>query len=127
MKLLFVMAEWHGLAKLRMHTEATLELLDKSTTELGARLRDFKKTTCAAYATKELAREANIRKRRAEREAKKKGKLVASTPAQGFGSKSDGRQPKELNLNTIKVHFLGDYTTTIREYGTADSYSTQAV
>lgn len=32
-----------------------------------------------------------------------------------------------MNLNTYKVHALGDYVETIRRYGTTDSYSTESV
>ena len=32
-----------------------------------------------------------------------------------------------FNFGTPKFHFLGDYTSTIRRYGTTDSYSTQSV
>jgi hypothetical protein len=42
-------------------------------------------------------------------------------------SKHTAQQPKTLNLNTYKFHALGDYTSTIRQYGTTDSYSTEAV
>ena len=34
---------------------------------------------------------------------------------------------KGFNLNTYKLHSLGDYVETIRRYGTTDSYSTQLV
>ena len=34
-------------------------------------------------------------------------------------------QLKVLNLQTYKLHALGDYATQIRTYGTMDSYSTQ--
>ncbi|KIK12991.1 hypothetical protein PISMIDRAFT_119820, partial [Pisolithus microcarpus 441] len=34
---------------------------------------------------------------------------------------------KTLNLCTYKLHALGDYTTTIKMFGTLDSYSTQSV
>ena len=37
------------------------------------------------------------------------------------------RNEKTLNLQTYKLHALGDYTETIRQYGTTDSYSTQPV
>ena len=37
------------------------------------------------------------------------------------------RRPKVLNLNTYKLHSLGDYPDTIKQYGTTDSYSTQLV
>ncbi|KAE9386042.1 hypothetical protein BT96DRAFT_779168, partial [Gymnopus androsaceus JB14] len=35
MKLLYHLAQWHALAKLRLHTEPTLEWLEKTTTEVG--------------------------------------------------------------------------------------------
>ena len=149
MKLLFILAQWHGLAKLKLHTEGTLELLANCTKELGMTLRNFKATTCKAFVTIELQREAEIRERRAQRKAAAKKSAPktaapADVPSQGSPSRemlpsassenapaafepTKQRKPKELNLNTIKVHFLGDYVPTIRSYGTADSYSTQAV
>ena len=124
MKLLFVLAEWHGLAKLKMHTEASLDLLDKSTREVGVCLRDFKKPTCAAYATRELRREVEVRKRHDRRSGKKGSGALAPG---GANQDADARRPKELNLDLIKVHFLGYYSPTIRTHGTSDSYSTAAV
>jgi hypothetical protein len=35
LKLLFELAHWHGLAKLCMHTDATLEILSSVTISLG--------------------------------------------------------------------------------------------
>ena len=55
MKLLFQTAEWHGLAKLRMHTEATLARLEQVTTDLGHLMWDFQDKTCAKFNTTELA------------------------------------------------------------------------
>ncbi|KAK2467952.1 hypothetical protein APHAL10511_000247 [Amanita phalloides] len=57
MDLLFELATWHVLAKLRLHTETTLKGLETSTKRLGDALRTFKKVTCAAYITKELPSE----------------------------------------------------------------------
>jgi len=37
------------------------------------------------------------------------------------------RRPRLLNLQTYKLHALGDYAAHIRMYGTTDSYSTQVV
>lgn len=37
------------------------------------------------------------------------------------------RKKKTMNLNTYKVHALGDYVDTIRRLGTSDSYSTELV
>lgn len=75
MKLLWVFAEWHGLAKLRMHNDHTLALLDTLTTDLGEGLRRFVQTTCHDVITKELSREYQARKRR---QAKQKGKQAAT-------------------------------------------------
>ncbi|KAG6919658.1 hypothetical protein DXG01_003522, partial [Tephrocybe rancida] len=62
--LLFHLAHWHGLAKLRLHSKITLALLDKSTTILGDALCEFKSDICLAFATRELRREAAARVRR---------------------------------------------------------------
>jgi hypothetical protein len=108
MRLLFTLAHWHGLAKMRLHTDETLKILDTLTMLLGSQLREFRKTTCAAYETFESPREANSRQRR--------GKAASS-----------GKKSKAFNLNTFKIHSLGDYVETIRRYGTTDSYSTEPV
>ncbi|RXW21632.1 hypothetical protein EST38_g4229 [Candolleomyces aberdarensis] len=99
MKLLFVFAQWHALAKLRLHNDHTLDLLDYTTTQL--------------VATKELAKEAEARARR-EAKGKGKGKAASAT-----------RKPATLGIFTIKFHYLGDYVATIRKFGTSDSYSTE--
>ncbi|KAG9100818.1 hypothetical protein FRC06_003664 [Ceratobasidium sp. 370] len=43
--LLFLFAEWHGLAKLRLHTTATLKIFKSITSRLGTALRNFAKLT----------------------------------------------------------------------------------
>ncbi|TEB24443.1 hypothetical protein FA13DRAFT_1797302 [Coprinellus micaceus] len=110
MSLLFVCAQWHALAKLKLHNDYTLRLLDYTTTQLGALMRRFDRDTCTPTPTKELAKEADAR-------AKKEG-------AKGQKG-SASQQPKSLGMYTIKFHFLGDYTSIIRRLGTTDSYSTQ--
>src|ERR1700724_3062038 len=57
LELLFLLASWQGLAKLRLHTEDTLQLLDNVTASLGNALRAFKVQTCSTFDTKELPRE----------------------------------------------------------------------
>ena len=76
MTLLFTLAYWHGLAGLHLHTDDTADLVDENTTTLGTRLRRFQKTTCQEFETKELKKEAEQRKHRAQRLAgdKTKGK-----------------------------------------------------
>jgi hypothetical protein len=123
LRLLFTFAHWHGLAKLRMHTDTTLAILDNTTTALGQQLRDFQKKTCTAFQTCELKREAEARKRRQK----------ARAPAPGSSTSTDNQQNitqhqvKTFNLQTYKVHALGDYVSTIKTFGTTDSYSTAIV
>jgi hypothetical protein len=109
--LLFTLAHWHGLAKLRMHTDVTLRIFDDTTTSLGQHLRHFQAETCSAYTTRELKREAAARARQ-----NKSGKAAAAE-----------RFPKAFNLQTYKIHALGDYVDAIKTYGTTDSYSTEMV
>lgn len=64
MKLLYRTAEWHALAKLRMHTGQSLDLLEALTIEFGKLMRQFRDVTCSQFATMELPRETAARKRR---------------------------------------------------------------
>jgi hypothetical protein len=64
MDLLFTLAHWHALAKLRQHTDLSLDILDSITIQLGKLLRKFKEKTCSAFDTQELKREAAARERR---------------------------------------------------------------
>jgi hypothetical protein len=162
MELLFVAAHWHSLAKLRMHNDLTLDVMEAVTVALGEKLREFKDKTCSAFITRELKRESDARARRqAKKAAADKGKSTAKRPhrtAQSLHSNSTSTEPsdqlkhqlsgvavesedvatdaspngnakrlKAFNLNTYKLHALGDYTATIRRYGTTDSYSTEPV
>ena len=114
LQLLFHLAHWHGLAKLRMHSEKTLDILDTLTQTLGENFRFFQGKTCAAFGTKELQWEADKRYR-------EKVKGGTGAPANSV------RKPKGFKLNTYKFHSLGDYVETIRMLGTTDSYSTEPV
>lgn len=115
--LLYRTAEWHAFAKLRLHTESTLNHLEKLTAELGRLMRKFRDVTKSDFATFELPRETAARKRRS------KGKETEGTsnPA------STSRKPKTLNLFTYKWHALADYVRSIRLFGGADGFSTQLV
>ena len=55
--LLFQLAQWHALAKLRLHTDHSLKLLDEASRLLGGQLRKFQDFTCTAFKTMELASE----------------------------------------------------------------------
>jgi hypothetical protein len=71
LKLLFLCAHWHGLAKLCSHTDPTLDIFDDVTSKTGATFRHFANNICVDFDTQELAREAGQRKRR---EAKRKSR-----------------------------------------------------
>ena len=109
------MAEWHAFAKLRIHTESTLQHLEQLTTELGQLMRRFRDTTQSGFATFELPKETGARKRR-QKSGKEKEKASAS-----------GKKSKTMNLFTYKWHALGDYVHSIRLFGATDGFSTQVV
>ena len=104
LRLLYKAAEWQALAKLRMHTDSTLELLTAVTREFGRLMRQFRDETSKKFHTIEFPRETAARK----------------------GGERSSKE-KKLNLNTYKFHSLGDYVAAIRRFGTTDSYSTQVV
>lgn len=114
MAVLYCCAEWHALAKLRMHTDSSLARLDKACKQLGHALRKFRQESAQAYQTFELPREYVARRRRTQAEDPLKSKCSA---------------PKEkgLNLKTYKFHAIGDYGKSIAQFGTTDSYTTQIV
>ena len=116
--LLYHTAEWHAFAKLRLHTESTLQHLESLTTELGKLMRNFRDVTQSAFETFELPKETGARQRS---QTSRKGKEKA-TP-----SGATGKKPKNLNLFTYKWHALGDYVQTIRLFGGTDGFSTQVV
>ncbi|KJA14397.1 hypothetical protein HYPSUDRAFT_142984 [Hypholoma sublateritium FD-334 SS-4] len=114
--LLYRTAEWHAFAKLRLHTESTVQHLERLTTELGKLMREFRDTTQSAFATFELPKETGARQRR---QTLSKGKEKAAP------GNSSGKKPKNLNLSTYKWHALGDYVQAIRLFGGTDGFSTQ--
>jgi hypothetical protein len=132
-ELLFVMAHWHAMAKLRMHNDLTLEILEAATVSLGSKLRKFSQTTCSAFETKELRREYNAcmrqhankaaakTRRSPDKDSSNNPETVASetvtnglasqssTPQSGLAKNQPGKRMKTFNLNTFKEHSLGDY------------------
>lgn len=116
MDLLFTCAYWHALAKLRMHTDQTLALLDAATISLSKQFQHFQDNICPNFNTRELQREADARDRKTK---KKEGSSTATGPAT--------RRIRTINLNSYKYHALGDYADTIRKYGTTDLFSTEPV
>jgi hypothetical protein len=119
--LLFELATWHAFAKLRIHTDTTLDLFQAATKSLAASIRRFIKTTCETYNTQELPKEAAARGRR-------KAALAIKGKSSAASSKTDTvPRRKKLNIGTYKYHALADYPDTIRRFGTTDNYNTQTV
>ncbi|KAG6915547.1 hypothetical protein DXG01_010982 [Tephrocybe rancida] len=120
MKLLYQTAEWHGYAKLCMHTNLTLTHMEALMKEFGQLMCEFRDITCKEFQTFELPKEANTRSH------KGKKKMATATPAAMAANSplpgpttmeipaSTTRRPKKLNLSTYKFHAIGDYT--IRTY-----------
>ncbi|OJT06904.1 hypothetical protein TRAPUB_2244, partial [Trametes pubescens] len=113
--LLFELANWHALAKLKLHTKVTLDIFRAATEHMTEAMRSFAATTCENYETHELDKEVDARVRREEK-------------------KPDGpppnRQRKVVHFNTLntpKYHFLPDYPDSIEEIGTTDTTNTQVV
>ncbi|KAG2081012.1 uncharacterized protein F5147DRAFT_783966 [Suillus discolor] len=105
--LLFTLAHWHGLAKLRMHSDLTLDILDTATTEVTC--SDDSRSLRHA---KEATRRSQVDK--GKKTAGQAEKLTADKPL---------HRTVSFNLQTYKFHALGDYVSCIRRFGTTDSYS----
>ena len=60
MKLLYRTAEWHALAKLRMHTDSMLDHLESLTKEFGHLMRHFRDLICSQFQTIELPHELAV-------------------------------------------------------------------
>ncbi|KAK7682685.1 hypothetical protein QCA50_014068 [Cerrena zonata] len=122
--LIFILAEWHANAKLRLHTTTTVDILSKLTHSFGVRIRHFATHLSASYDTRELPKEEAARIRR---RAKLTSKTPVRTPPTPTSvATSPPNKVKRFNLSTYKLHAMGDYANTITRFGTTDSYSTQA-
>jgi hypothetical protein len=103
-KLLFELATWHGLAKLRLHTETRVTDLENSATRLG-RLRKFKSEVCSAYATRDLPSEEAARGRRKAAKDAKGGKKP-EPPVASTGKKKKKKKKKPLVVACILPEFI---------------------
>jgi hypothetical protein len=123
LKLLFTMAHWHGLAKLRMHSDLTLDIMDLITMAVGQQFQEFKANVCAAYTTRKLHQEVEARTQCHARQASKHNNVRKGKQ----GGLNHGQHTKVFNFQTYKFHALGDYVSTIWQYGMSDSYSSEPV
>lgn len=90
------------MAKLRLHTDITLDIMDKLTTELGQAFRDFRDKVCSVYETRELPRETAKRQRRAAK------KVASQLHPEASGPDQTTNQPKRANKKVIlkTYHYL---------------------
>jgi hypothetical protein len=108
--------------------------MDSVTSAVGQQFRDFKATVCSAYVTRELRQEAEARTRRSAKQAAKQGVEHSSSVLEKKNAAVESQilpknyqRTKTFNFQTYKFHALGDYVSTIRRYGTSDSYSSEPV
>ncbi|KAG1770346.1 hypothetical protein EV702DRAFT_1202394 [Suillus placidus] len=59
--LLYRFAQWHALAKLRIHSESTLDFLEETFKKLSRQLQKFRDCTCTAFSMVELLKEKAAR------------------------------------------------------------------
>ncbi|TFY58685.1 hypothetical protein EVJ58_g6273 [Rhodofomes roseus] len=129
--LLFLTAMLHGLHKLRMHTETTLKITEKTLEDFAEVLRYFEGETCRSFEAHELAKEVRARMRRESRKQSQtnpQNNAENAESSQRPGSaqtRAPGPRTKLFNLLTYKIHTLGYYPSSIRKRGTTDSYSTR--
>lgn len=119
-ELLFIFSTWHALAKLHTHTDTSLRLLDTATTALGNALRYFTRVTCLEFETFETGAEYMKRQRQ-------QAATAATQPSFNNTSSTTGRQRRSFSLKTVKLHFLGDYVSCIKTFGTIDNYNSALV
>ena len=121
-KLLFLLTTWHAYAKLHLHTESTLEMLELVSRALCQALRHFTSVTCPQYTMKELPQE--VRQCLACQQAQ----AACGHPRAGnTTSSSRTGQVKLFNMSMYKMHHIPNYPDAIWKHGTMDSYSTHMV
>jgi hypothetical protein len=96
LKLLFDLAHWHGLAKMGMHTDITLDILSQATTSLGNSFRDFQEKTCAMFQIRELERERAARERRRDKHNGRLGFTASSHSTEESTAVANRRTMPEL-------------------------------
>ncbi|THU84525.1 hypothetical protein K435DRAFT_870175 [Dendrothele bispora CBS 962.96] len=112
--LLFDMMTFHAHAKLRIHTDSTLESFRLAIRSLGQSLRRFQTQTCVFYSkTEELPREKASRFR--------KGKRKQAAGKDASAELSEEIQGKKFSMETYKTHALSHYAEHAERFGTADS------
>jgi hypothetical protein len=119
-KLVFSANDWYALAKLRLHTDSSLRLLERRTTDIGRLMRQYSRVTADVHMV-ELPAEVEKRKRHAAKVAQKNGDAQGSRADTSSGTAR--RRP--FTFATFKAHNMGNYVLSIRQFGEVGSYSTE--
>lgn len=83
---------------------------------------------CEDYDTQNLpSEEAARRHRKAAATAKKPLNKKGQTPAPQIKAKVHSFKKRHFNLDTYKLHSLGDYVKAIKRFGTTDNTSMQTI
>lgn len=113
--MLYSLAYWHALAKMRLHTESSVKMLEEAHTAMSHRLRYFATVIAPSFDTYETDREHAKRVRDQAQHPSTTTGTVPSAP---------GKKRRAFHLNFIKIHLIGYLPLYIRRVGTSDSYST---
>ncbi|KAG6835741.1 hypothetical protein H0H93_015071 [Arthromyces matolae] len=100
--LLFVLAEWHALAKLWLYTEETVQWLEETTREPGRQLRRFEKEICPRFDTQELPKEAAARGRRKAQVAQQAAQASEAAKSSTSQAVPAGDIPEDFPANTTR-------------------------
>ena len=114
LNMLYLLASAYTSSKLHMHTDKTVTENKNLISLLGESIRQFTKYTCAAHRKEILPSEAR-RLRRNRREVD--GTTIFRKAVMKYS----------FNMNTPKMHSLGDYPYHIIEFGSLNSYTTEVV
>ena len=120
LELLFICTHWNGLAKLCLHSDSTLDIMDDMTAKLGSQFHEFHDKICPQFQTYELPCEVVAHQRHCSKQNHHSGE-------NSVAQFSKDPHQKIFNLDTYKYHSLGNYTSTIHRFGTTNSYSTTTV
>jgi hypothetical protein len=108
--LLVLCAEWHALAKLRMHTDSMLQLLQAMTVSLGEEFRSFVNGVCKEVPTKERKSEKQAREEAQKRCERKQGEKPTTRKGATFDGSSSSAGSIQVREHLID-RAVGNQTT----------------
>lgn len=115
--LAFDIATWHAYAKLQKHTSHTLNFFHSQTEELSHQLHVFLNKVCSAYRMKALPSEKATRT--CHHAKAQKGDLTS------WKKSNQGSDMRWFNMETYKIHALGNHVNHILQFGPTDCFMTQ--